>query len=77
MAEKLTDEDISSLAEVGVLMCTDMINAAAAYDLISVIGMEDFVEPAQRITHRTTDVWVTIAEEYAEALDELTANGTL
>ena len=72
----LTAEEISSLYEVGELMCTDMIEAAAVADAIAYIGMETLIDPAQRVTHQTTTEWVSIAEEYAQALEAIEA-GTL
>ena len=82
MAEKtescmLTEGDLNALAQVGVMMCTDMIDAAGVADLFAVMGMGDAMDPAQRVTPQTTKAWVAIANEYMEALDELTANGTL
>lgn len=75
-AGMLTKDEITILAGVGVRMCSDMIDAAAAADLFAAMGMEDS-NPARRVTSRTADVWTAIANEYMAAFDELEANGTL
>lgn len=72
----LTDDDITMLAEVGQMMCDDMINEATIADTLAHLGFE-VVESDRRVTREITDAWVAIAQEYDEALTEMTTNRTL
>lgn len=76
MPENLTRDDLDALFHVGEMMCQDMIEAAAVADKLAQLGYE-VVDPAERVTRETTDAWVSIAQEYEQALDELETNGTL
>jgi hypothetical protein len=76
MPELLTDDDLITLAQVGQMMCDDMINAARVADTLEQMGYE-VVDPTERVTRETTDAWVAIATEYGLALDELEENRTL
>jgi hypothetical protein len=72
MPEQLTEDDLDSFFRIGELMCRDMIGAAAVADVLANAGESD-----DRITDGALDAWVAIATEYAEALDDLEASGTL
>lgn len=72
----LTDDDLTQLAEVGQMMCDDMINEATVADTLARLGFEH-AEPGHRVTKETTDNWVAIAQEYEQSFTEMEENRTL